>query len=126
MAKTPATEQPAGSPANPIELAKDKKLLQSYYAGKRMSSPLGGQLDIFGIREGEGKTGRVLLECNASSLRYVLIIPKATKTERAKVKAVLDEGGDATCPRHGPRQRLSKIGKDWVCTLCSVAFGKSG
>ena len=64
MTKTPAKESPPGSPGNPIPLPKDKQVLEKYYAGKRLESPLGGQLDILGVREGEDGTGRVLLECN--------------------------------------------------------------
>jgi hypothetical protein len=123
--KLVAEPQP-GSPANPIPLPKDKKLLQRYYSGERLDSPMGGQLDILGVREGEGGTGRALLECNTSSLRFVLVIPKATRTERAKVKEALEAGEDLFCPRHGPYQRLSKSGKQWVCSECGVPYGKSG
>ncbi|MGW8267826.1 MAG: hypothetical protein ACWGSQ_15780 [Longimicrobiales bacterium] len=87
---------------------------------------MGGQLDLLGVREGEGGTGRVLLECNVSSLRYVLTIPKATRTEKAKIKEAMDAGDELTCPRHGGYQRLTKSGKNWVCTLCGVTYGKSG
>ena len=118
-------EPQPGSPANPIPLPKSKKVLERYYEGKRLESPLGGNLDILGIRESDGGTGRVLMECNASSLRYVLIIPKATRTEKSKLKEVLAAGDDPSCPRHGPDQRLSKSGKDWVCALCGVSYGKS-
>jgi len=86
---------------------------------------MGGQLDVLGVREGEGGTGRVLMECNVSSLRFVLVIPKATRTEKAKVKEVLEAGDDPLCPRHGSHQRLSKSGKNWVCPLCGVSYGKS-
>ena len=119
------SEPQAGSPANPIALPNDKKVLQRYYAGERLGSPMGGQLDVLGVREGEGGTGRVLLECNASSLRFVLVIPKATRTERSNVKEALEAGEDLFCPRHGLDQRLSKSGKDWVCSLCGVSYGKS-
>ncbi len=46
-------ERPAGSPTNPIVLPKSKKVLERYYAGKRLESPLGGGLDVLGIKEGE-------------------------------------------------------------------------
>ena len=84
MDRNVASEPQAGSPANPIPLPKEKKVLQRYYAGERLDSPMGGQLDLLGVREGEDGTGWALLECNVSSLRYVLIIPKATRTEKAK------------------------------------------
>jgi hypothetical protein len=125
MVRASAPEQQAGSPANPIPLPKEKKLLQKYYAGERLPSPMGGQLDILGVREGEGGIGHILLECNTSSLRFVLVIPKATRTEKAKVKERLAGGDDPYCPRHGVHHPLSKSGKEWVCALCAVSFGKS-
>ena len=124
MMRTSAPEQQAGSPGNPIPLPKDKKLLQSYYSGERLPSPMGGQLDLLGVREGEDGTGRVLLECNTSSLRFVLVIPKATRTEKTKVKEVLAAGDDPHCPRHGPYHPLTKSGKELVCPLCAVSYGK--
>ena len=113
-----------GSPANPIPLPKDKKTLLAYYAGERLPSPMGGQFDILGVREGDGGTGTVVLECNVSSLRYVLVIPKATRAERAKVKEAIEGSEESICPRHGQFQRLTKSGKDWVCSLCGVSYGK--
>ena len=118
-------EPPPGSPANPMPLPKSKKLLERYYAGKRLESPLGGYLDLLGIRESEDGTGGVLLECNTSSLRFVLVIPRATRTEKTRTKEALAAGDDLFCPRHGLEQRLSKSGKNWVCSLCGVSFGKS-
>lgn len=125
MDRKVATEPAAGSPANPIPLPKSKKTLQAYYAGERLGSPMGGQFDILGVREGDRGIGRVLLECNVSSLRYVLAIPKATTAEKAEVKAAVEEGDDLFCPRHGSRQRLSKSGKKWVCAQCGVPYGSS-
>lgn len=118
-------EPPPGSPTNPIPLPKKKALLERYYAGGRLVSPLGGHLDLLGVREGKGGVGRVLLECNTSSLRFVLLIPKATKAERDRVKQALEAGDDLFCPRHGSDQRLAKSGKEWVCPLCGVSYGKS-
>lgn len=126
MERKASPQQIPGSPGNPIPLPKEKKLLHSYYAGARLPSPMGGQLDVLGVREGEGGAGKVLLECNVSSLRFVLAIPKATRTEKAKVKEAMDAGDELTCPRHGEYQRLSKSGKNWVCALCGVSYGKSG
>jgi len=125
MERKPSNQPSPGSPNNPIPLAVDKKLLHSYYAGERLSSPLGGQLDFLGVREGEGGSGRVLFECNVSSLRFVLQVPKATRTEKARVKEALEGGEEVTCPRHGNYQRLGKSGKSWVCPLCGVVYGKS-
>jgi len=125
MTRTSAPEQQAGSPRNPIPLPKEKKLLQKYYAGERLPSPMGGQLDVLGVREGEGGVGNVLLECNSSSLRYLLVIPKATRTEKVAVKETLEAGDDPVCPRHGIFHPLSKSGKEWFCPLCAVTYGKS-
>jgi hypothetical protein len=126
MERNTSSVKRQGSPTNPIPLPKEKKLLQGYYAGDRLPSPMGGQLDLLGVREGDGGVGWVLLECNVSSLRYVLTIPKATRTERAKVKEAIEKGEEITCPRHGPYQRLSKSGKNWVCQECGVVYGKWG
>jgi hypothetical protein len=125
MDRNVLAEPPPGSPANPIPLPKTKKVLESYYAGKRLESPLGGHLDILGIREGKTGLGRVLMECNTSSLRFVLRIPKATKAEKSKVKEMIEAGDDLFCPRHGEDRRLSKSGKNWICSLCGVSYGKS-
>jgi ribosomal protein S27AE len=125
MNKTVTTEAPTGSPSNPIPLPKSKKLLERYYAGKRLESPLGGHLDLLGIREGDDGKGRVLFECNTSSLRFVLVIPKATRVEKAEMKSVIEKGGDLFCPRHGPGTPLTKSRKKWVCHLCGISFGKS-
>lgn len=119
------SETPTGSPTNPIPLPRSKKTLDRYYRGKRLDSPMGGHLDVLGIREGNRGTGRVLLECNTSSLRYVLVIPKATPKERSLVKDVLEDGEDPYCPRHGESHRLTKSRKNWVCSLCGVPYGKS-
>jgi len=125
MDRKAVVEPPAGSPANPIPLPKSKKLLEAYYAGKRLDSPLGGQLDVLGVREGKTGVGEVLLECNTSSLRYLLKIPKATKAEQAEAKKALAAGDELSCPRHGPEQRLVKSGKSWICSLCGVAYLKT-
>ena len=125
MDRKVVAEPPPGSPTNPIPLPKSKKTLERYYTGRRLESPLGGQFDILGVREGENKAGQVMLECNTSSLRFVLVIPKATRNERAAVKKAIEAGEDLYCPRHGEDQRLSKSGKDWACALCGVSYGKS-
>ena len=78
-----------------------------------------------GAGEEELGKGRVLLECNTSSLRFVLVIPKATRAEKAEMKGVIEKGDDLFCPRHGLDGPLSKSGKNWVCNLCGVSFGKS-
>lgn len=126
MERNTSTTAELGSPANPIPLPKDKKQLLAYYGGERLPSPMGGQLDVLGVREGEGGVGRVLLECNVSSLRYVLTVPKATRGERAAVKAAIEEGEELNCPRHGDYHRLIKSGKSWACQECGVPYAKWG
>ena len=78
-----------------------------------------------GLMPAEDGTSAAFFECSSSSLRYRLDIPKATRTERKKVKDVLEGGDDPDCPRHGPGHRLGRAGKDVVCNLCGVAFGRA-
>lgn len=108
-----------------LQLDNAKQLLAKYYAGQQMPSPNGGFLMLLGIRGTESGAAVGIFECSVSSIRYELDIPKATRTERKKVKDVLDTGKDADCPRHGPGTRLTRAGKDLVCRSCGVAFGKA-
>ena len=110
--------------AGALQLDDQKRVLKQYYAGAQMDSPNGGFLMLLGIRAGEGGASVGLLECSVSSLRYEIAIPKATKTERKKVKDVLDAGDDPDCPRHGPGTRLARAGKNLVCTACGVAYAR--
>lgn len=107
-----------------LPLDNAKQLLKAFYAGQQMPSPNGGFLQLLGVRPGEGGTADAFFECSSSSLRYHLVIPKATRTERKKVKDVLDAGGDPDCPRHGPGTRLVRAGKDLMCPRCGVAFAR--
>jgi hypothetical protein len=114
-----------GLSADALPLDNSKLLLRQYYSGQRMESPNGGFLMLLGVRGGENGDARGIFECSASSLRYELPIPKATRTERKKVKDLLDAGDDADCPRHGPGFRLVRAGKEWMCTACGVAYAKA-
>lgn len=105
-------------------IEKARKLLKEYYAGQRMESPNGGFLILLGIRPQEGGTAVGVFECSASSLRYEIVIPKGTRTERKKVRDVLKQGGDPDCPRHGPDFRLVRAGKNLVCSHCGVAYAR--
>ena len=109
-----------------LQLDNDKQLLRHYYAGQQMASPTGGYLMLLGIRPAEGGGSIGIFECSASSLRYELDIPRATRTEREKVKRAIDSGDDPDCPRHGPGMRLVRTGRDLVCIACGVAYGKVG
>ena len=110
--------------ADALPIDYQKQVLKQYYAGARMDSPNGGFLILLGIRPGEAGTAVGLLECSVSSLRYRIVIPKATKTERKKIKNVLDAGDDPDCPRHGPGTRLVRAGKNFVCNACGVAYAR--
>lgn len=103
----------------------EKQLLKSYYAGQRIVSPNGGFLMLLGVRALEGGVAIAIFECSASSLRYEIEIPKATRTERKKVRDALDEGDDPDCPRHGAGSRLVRAGKDLVCPACGVAYARA-
>jgi ribosomal protein S27AE len=105
-------------------IEKARQLLKEYYAGQRMESPNGGFLILLGIRPQEGGTAVGVFECSASSLWYEIVIPKATRTERKKVRDVLQQDGDPDCPRHGPDFRLARAGKNLVCSRCGVAYAR--
>jgi hypothetical protein len=109
--------------ALPLKNAKD--LLKGYYAGYRLDSPNGGFLIPLAVTSRSDGQAVALFECSASSLRYKLIVPKATSTERRKVREVMKTGVDPDCPRHGAGQRLVRVGKDLVCGLCGVSFAKA-
>lgn len=108
-----------------LQLDNEKELLRAYYAGQRLESPNGGYLMLLGIRSLDGGKALAVFECSASSLRYEVEIPKATRTERKKVREVLDAGDDPHCPRHGSGERLVRAGKDLVCTACSIPYAKA-
>jgi hypothetical protein len=107
-----------------LQLDNHKQLLKQYYLGQQMESPNGGFLMLLGVRPTEDGSAVAIFECSASSLRYELPIPKATRTERRKVKDSIDAGEDPLCPRHGYGYGLVRAGKDLVCTACGVAYGK--
>ena len=107
-----------------LKLKNAKELLSRYYDGAQIPSPNGGFLMQLGIRQGDKGTAVAMFECSASSLRYEVTIPKATRTERKKVKDVLDAGDDPDCPRHGNGFRLVRAGKDLVCNQCGVAYAR--
>ena len=86
------------------------------------------ELDQNQVEEGtapDDGTGRAILECSTSSLRFELTIKKATRTEKQKVKEAQAAGSDPTCPRHGSDQRLSRLGSYWFCPQCGVRYGRA-
>ncbi len=108
-----------------LKLDNRKQRLKQYYAGQQIESPNGGFLMLLGVRKGDDGSATGIFECSVSSLRYQIAIPKATRTERKKVKDVIDAGGDPGCPRHGVDERLARAGRELVCRACGVAYAKT-
>lgn len=106
-----------------LQVDNEKQLLKRYYAGQQIESPNGGFLMLLGVAA-DDKDALAIFECSATSMRYEVTIPRATRTERKKVKDVVDAGDDPDCPRHGPGTRLVRAGRELVCSLCGVAYGK--
>lgn len=107
-----------------LPLDNHKQLLKQYYLGQQMASPNGGFLMLLGVRPADDGRALAIFECSASSLRYELPIPKATRTERRKVKEAMEAGEEPDCPRHGLGHGLVRAGKDLVCMSCGVAYAK--
>lgn len=99
-------------------------LLGLYYKGGRLPSPSGGFLMVLGVRPVDDGFGSILLECTASSLRYEMVVPKATRAERKKVRDMIDDGSDPKCPRH-QGQLLTRIRHDLACPRCGVRYAKA-
>ena len=118
--------RPQEPPTEGLQVPKPKQTLAAYYAGSRMPSPLGGVLQVLGVRPLADGSARLILECDSSSLRYEVPIKKATRTEKTRVKEALQANTDPTCPRHGDRHRLKRIGPRLVCPDCGIAYGKVG
>jgi hypothetical protein len=110
--------------AQGLSLPDEDGLLGLYYEGRRLPSPSGGFLMVLRVLpEAEG-SGLVLLECTASSLRYHLNVPKATRTEGKKVRDMITDGTDLKCPRHRG-ELLTRIRHDLVCPRCGVRYAKA-
>ena len=107
-----------------LQLENEKQVLKQYYGGHQIESPNGGFLMLLGIR-GTSDGAIAIFECSATSMRYEVSIPKATRTERKKVKDQLAERDDAECPRCGEGNRLGRVGPDLACGRCRVAYAKA-
>ena len=110
--------------AQPLTVENEKQLLRRYYEGRQIESPTGGFLMLLGVRPSDDGGATAIFECSASSLRYQVVIPKATRTERKKVKDALEAGEDPDCPRHGTGQRLVRAGKELTCPACGISYAK--
>ena len=108
-----------------LELPDQRVQLKRYYQGARMPSPVGGFLEPLRVRTENDGSGTLILECSASSLRFVLPIPAATRGERRTIKESQADGNDPTCPRHDPSQWLNRVGPYLVCPLCGVRYGRA-
>ena len=102
----------------------EDSLLRLYYDGGRLPSPSGGFLMVQGVRPEDEGSGSILLECTASSLRYEVSVPKATRSERKRVRDMIDEGSDPKCPRHQD-QLLVRVRHDLTCPSCGVRYAKA-
>jgi hypothetical protein len=113
-----------GVEAEGLPLPDEEGLLDLYYAGGRLPSPSGGFLMVLGVRPEDEGPGLIILECTSSSLRYHLNVPKATRTERKKVRDMIVEGRDPKCPRH-QGELLTRIRHDLACPKCGVRYAKA-
>lgn len=128
MASRWHTQDPANFGGTPLDGSSKrvKELRQRFYLGRRMDSPMGGFLEPLGVRGEPDGSGTALFECSASSLRFTLRLPKATRTEVGKVKKQREAGDDPTCPRHDdPPRRLQRLGEWLMCPACGVRFGRA-
>lgn len=117
-----ASNQGGRDVADALQLDNGEQLLRQYYSGRRVESPNGGFLMLLAVRGNDDGSATAIFECTVSSLRYELSIPKATRTERRKVRDVLKEGGDPSCPRHGDGYRLVRAAKQMVCPSCGIGY----
>lgn len=107
------------------ELSDTKRMERLYCSGRQLPSPMGGFLVALGVRSEPDGTSTVLFECQSSSLRYQLPIRKATRTEKSKVKAQVEEDLDPLCPRGDEGPNLVRRGNDWFCPRCNIKYGRA-
>lgn len=101
-----------------------RRLLAFYYEDARLPSPAGGFFQILRVKSEKNGSGVVLLECGSSSLRYLLKVPRAKPAEKKDIQAKIKKGEELQCPRHTV-QLLNRVGKNYVCRRCGVAYGLS-
>ena len=105
-------------------LSNSLDLLRLYYEGGQLPSPPGGFLMVLRVQPENDGSGSVILECTASSLRYRLDVPKATRTERKRVRDEMGERAEPKCPRHVD-QFLIRMRNDLLCPKCGVKYAKA-
>ena len=105
-------------------LSNSLDLLRLYYEGGQLPSPPGGFLMVLRVQPENDGSGSVILECTASSLRYRLDVPKATRTERKRVRDEIGERAEPKCPRHVD-QFLIRMRNDLLCPKCGVKYAKA-
>ncbi len=119
------TQDPASADGIPLKKGA-KALLKAYYRSGHLPSPMGGFLEPLRVRSESDGSGTILLECSASSLRYQLAVPKATRAEKTAVKEAQAEGGALDCPRcESPTHRLRRVEGHLVGPCCGVRFGRA-
>jgi hypothetical protein len=107
-----------------LPLPDEKAQLKRYYQGAQMPSPMGGFLEPLRVRTEDDGSGVVIFECSASSLRFALQIPAASRGEKKGVKDQQEAGEDPFCPRHEPPLKLNRVGPVLMCPLCGVRYGR--
>lgn len=107
-----------------IGLSDSGDLLRLYYEGGRLPSPPGGFFMVLRVQTEDDGSGSVILECAASSLRYRLKVPKATRTERKRIREAMGGGAEPKCPRHID-QFLVRMRNDLLCPKCGVKYAKA-
>ncbi len=123
MARDRDTSAPTSGGNEPLPLKDTKALAKEFYAGARMTSPLGGKLERLGFQALDDGSARLLFECAASSLRFEMVVPKGTRRDREKIKEQVANGEDPVCPRCFGRYPLDRVGKNMRCSHCGVSFG---
>ena len=121
---TKQKEQSESTAHEPLALSNEAEVLRHYYQGTQLPSPMGEFLAVIHVQPQADGSGRVIFECLSSSLRFAATIKKATSTERAKVRKMMEGGMDPLCPRH-VEVRLTRVGPNWVCPACGIRYARA-
>jgi len=98
--------------------------LGAYLAGQMVPCPVGcgGFSEVVRVATLENGSGEVWFECLSCAQRRQFVLPKASKSENADIRAAEEEGRDALCPRHSVPVSLRRRGRQFVCPACGVVF----